>query len=867
MSDMRFQFGDFMLDAERYELRRCGEPVTLEPRVLELLVHLLRYRDRVVTKDELLEEVWEGRFVTESVLTRAVAEARKALGAATWIKTVYGRGYVFAGEVQELPRREVGEEQHEAAEERPTAASPTGSPPIGSPPLPVPLTALVGREEELATLLELLRGRRLVTLTGPGGCGKTRLALEVGARVAGGLAEERREVLFVPLAETHEVEAVPGTVARLLGLPERPDRPRLEGLVGYLRGRRALLILDNFEQILGAAPFVTDLLRSCPDLTVLVTSRSVLGVEGEQEQPVAPLSVAAAADVGDSGSDLAQIPAVALFLDRARAARPDFDPTGRELEEITHICRSLDGLPLALVLAAPLVKLFSPAELRRRLGERLDLLVSDSSDRPARHRSLEATLSWSYDLLDESERAFFRRLSVFSGGVVPQAAAEVADVSEPEALRHLRSLVDRSLVLRRSMRASDPAGESRFELLETTRELARRRLRQTGEETAAVEAHALWLRRLVEEAEPALAGALADGDQGRWLARFDAEYDNLVAAVEGAAAVGRVEDALAIATASWRYASARGLYREAHDRLRKLLENPAAAGVDARLRARALTALGGLAHLLCELQESGIRLEEARALWEEVGDRRGVADVLNHLGWVKAQLGELDRATELSRRALELHRELDDLRGQGVAWNNLAWVAQYGGDWQRAAELFERSFDTRHACGDDRGAAFARILRAQALVFLDRLPEAREAQREAAEEAERLGDRPLEAFVLLVAGLLALRQERLEKAEDLLRRSVVVWREVGQLAGVSWALACLGEACLAGERLEQAREALEESIRVAREIGAAWDLAQALRHRAELARREGADKEARVLDEEASTLFARLERPRARFTP
>jgi len=861
MSEMRFQFGDFKLDAERYELCLGEEPVALEPRVLELLVHLVRHRERVVSKEELLEEVWEGRFVTESVLTRAVAEIRRVLGAPDWIKTVYGRGYRFAGEAETDGEVEGERRPEEEGRSGRGAGAEGEAPPPRLPP--VPLTSWVGREEELALLLDLLQRRRLVTLTGPGGSGKTRLAVEAAHRLAGAPIDEDRidegridETLFVSLAETRDVDRVPGAVARALGLREVPGRPLSDLLAEAFRDRRTLLVLDNFEQVAGAAPFVGRLLRSCPDLTVLVTSRFVLGIEGEQELPVPPLPLPPEAA---EGPDLARAPAVALFLERARAVRPAFDPTGPELREVALVCRALDGLPLALELAAPLVKLFPPAELRRRLSERLDLLVSADPEHPARHRTLEQALAWSYELLGDEEAVFFRHLSVFAGGFTPEMAAEVAqEPGTDTTIAWLRALMDKSLVVHRpavSFRA-------RFGLLETTRELARRRLREAGEEAAAVAAHARVFRRLAEEAEPELAG----GDQAGWLARLDAEHDNLVLAMDEAATAGRLETALAIGAATWRYASARGLYREAYERLRKVLERPEAEEVEPRLRARALTGLGGLAHLLCDLRRSAVYLEEARKLWEGLDDRKGIAEVLGHLGWIEAQLGSLRRSEELSRRALELYRELGDARGRAVAWNNLAWAAQYGGSWERAAELFGRSLDARRASGDDRGAAFARVLRAQARVFLDRLPEADREQRKAAQEAERLGDRPLEAFALLVAGLLALRRDRPEEADDLLCRSVAAWREIGQLAGVSWALACRGETCLARGCLAEARETLEESVHIARDIGAAWDLAQALERRAALARREGAEAEARELETEATAIHARLRGQQAEIT-
>ena len=868
MGGLIYRFGDFSLDSERYELARDGAPLALEPRPLEVLAYLVAHRDRVVAKEELIERLWEGRFVSDSALTRAVREARRALGddgaAERWIKTVYGRGYLFAGEVEELAAggEEGGEEGRPAgaggegggevvqggardggaAERSEPAAAPASSPSapaVGVPPSaapPLPLAPLIGRARELGELRRLLGSARLLTVTGAPGTGKTRLTLEVARAAA---ADFPGGVGWVSLADVRDPEAVLPEVARALRVPDRPGRDPADGLAAHLGDGRILLVLDNLEQVLAAAPRLADLLRRAPRLALLVTSRFVLGVTGEQELPLAPL--AAPAEGERDAAALAASPAVTLFLDRARAARPGLVADGDTLAAVAELARRLDGLPLALELAAARVKLMTPAEILARLGSRLDLLASRTSDRPTRHQTLRQALDWSLDLLSGEEAACLARLSVFAGGFHLDAAAAVAcggeggegaagDAGEG-ALGLLAALVDKSLVERLG---SGPGG-SRFTLLETTREIAGERLAaDPAAETATRRAHARWCRTLAERAEPALAGG--DG-QVEWLARLDVEHANLLAALDFAVGSGELEDGLATAGAMWRWWSARGVYREGFERLRALVDHPAAAGGGAAVaaaRLRALTALGAMAFLLCDFATAKRRLGEGLELALARGDRAAEAGLLTHLGWAHGESGDLDTGEEQSRRALALHRETGDLRGAAAALNNLGWQAVYRDDPEAARRFLEESLALRREAGDLRGEIMALVTLSWCRRSQEALPERRALLAEARRLAARLDDRPLASYTLSGEGILALDAGDPAEAVRLLTESGAFFRQVGHALGVAFYLTHAAEAQLAAGDGAAAARLLDEADPLWAEIGNRWGERMAAELRARL---------------------------------
>ncbi|MDX1530072.1 MAG: protein kinase, partial [Rhodothermales bacterium] len=434
-----------------------------------------------------------------------------------------------------------------------------GAPARASSALPAPLTSFVGREVEVERLGRLLEAARLVTLTGPAGTGKTRLAVEAARRIEHGFADG---AAFVPLAPVRDPALVPSALAQALGVeasgPALPD-----ALADALRGCELLLVLDNFEQVTAAAPAVGALLGACPRLRVLATSRVPLRLSGEREAPVPPLAVPEPEATPDPDGLLAHA-AVRLFVERAQAVDPAFALTPENAAAVAALCARLDGLPLAIELAAARTKLFAPAALLARLGHRLDLLANRMHDRPARHHTLRQALAWSYDLLGPEEQRLYRRLGVFRGGCTIEAAEAVAGLDgADDVLDGLAALVDHSLL--RTTTGAD--GEPRFEMLETVRTFALERLAEAGERAEAQGAHAHHVLDLAERAAPELTGA----EQGTWLDRLDAEHDNLRAALDAAEADGDTGLGLRLGTALWRFWLVRGHLAEGRRRLERLL--------------------------------------------------------------------------------------------------------------------------------------------------------------------------------------------------------------------------------------------------------------------------------------------------------
>jgi predicted ATPase/class 3 adenylate cyclase len=473
--------------------------------------------------------------------------------------------------------------------------------------LPLQPTLLVGREGEVAEVAERLGGEevRLLTLTGPGGTGKTRLALQAGADL---LEEFDDGVFFVSLATITHPELVPSTIAGSLGLRESAGQSLTETLEGYLHHKHLLLILDNFEQVLEGAPLVGELLGTCPELKVLATSRIPLRLYGEQEYPVPPLELPDLVRLPPL-ERLTQYEAVRLFVERAKAVKPDFEVTNDNASAVAEICVHLDGLPLAIELAAARTKLLPPQALLSRLGNRLKLLKGGATNLPARQRTLRATIDWSYELLDEDEKTLFGRLSVFAGGSTLEAIEEICDPQgELEALEVVGSLLEKSL-LRREERAG---GESRFVMLETIQEYAREKLEESGEAEETRRRHAEHYLALTETAEPELLGA----DQGRWMRRLGTEFANLREAhawsLEPGEGEGRAGMRLRLAAALWRFWAAQR-FEEGKVWLQTALERDT--GGFPALRAKALGALGFILLFQHDYERAMDALEEAIALY------------------------------------------------------------------------------------------------------------------------------------------------------------------------------------------------------------------------------------------------------------
>jgi predicted ATPase/DNA-binding SARP family transcriptional activator len=575
--------------------------------------------------------------------------------------------------------------------ETPTAVS---SPQPVTHNLPVPTTSFVGREREIAEVRQLLEHDRLVTLTGAGGCGKTRLAM----RVADDLVEEYPDgVWWVELAALSDPVLVCPTVAGVLGVREQPGCTLEATLVAVLRSKHLLLLLDNCEHLAAiCARHVETLLHACPGLHCLVTSREALGIAGETTWIVPSLSVPPPqSPVGDCASHVAQYEAVRLFTERAAAALPAFVLTDQNATAVANLCRRLDGIPLALELAAARVKVLSPEQITARLDDCFSLLAGGSRTALPRHQTLRATMDWSYDLLPEPERVLFRRLAVFAGGFTLEAAEAVCsgagrdDIPPHQILDLLSHLVDKSLV------GVEARGQAvRYRLLETVREYARERLRQAAEEEWARSRHLDFFLRLAEEAEPHKMRA---GEMDA-LNRQAHEYDNLRAALEwSAAAETRVESGLRLAGALFEFWQFGGHAREGYGWLKRLLERDLGA---AAVRARALGGAAELAVCLGDFHAARSLLEQGLVLYRQLDDRAGAAYALLILSiQVDMAQEEWAAARPPIEESLALYRALGDRAGIAAATADLGYLTYWGGERAKGRALLEEGFAMQREMG------------------------------------------------------------------------------------------------------------------------------------------------------------------------
>jgi predicted ATPase/DNA-binding SARP family transcriptional activator len=610
--------------------------------------------------------------------------------------------------------------------------------------LPLQLTSFVGREREMAEVKQWLAATRLLTLTGSGGCGKTRLALQVAADLLDEYADGVWQAELAPLADP---VLVPQTVATALGMCEEPGRPLVQTLADYLRQKSLLLLLDNCEHLLCACAELADhLLRLCPRLRILASSRQGLGIAGELTYRVPSLAVPGAGE-RPSVQRLTDYEAVQLFQERAAFHQPTFAVTERNAGAVAQVCQQLDGIPLAIELAAARVKALPVEQIAERLDDRFRLLTSGSRTALPRHQTLRALIDWSYDLLTEPERVLLRRLSVFTGGWTLEAAEAVCagdGIEEWEALDLLTSLVDKSLVL-----YEERGGEARYRLLETVRQYARDRLQEAGEAASVRRRHLEWYADLAEQAHYPLNRTATHGE---WVERLERELDNLRAALEwsteaGASPEGRpeVEAGLRLAGRPRRFWLVRGYLAEVRERLARLLALP---GAEAHTAARAnalfcagylasfqgdyevarsvfteslvirrelgdqsaaalsLIFLGNVALNQGDYRAARSQCEEGLKLWRETMNSLGaIAYSLTTLGGIAYAQEELDVARALLEESLTIWREWDDRWGTGLCLHRLGVVRQAQGDLGAARALYRESLTLFQAVGENRGIA------------------------------------------------------------------------------------------------------------------------------------------------------------------
>ncbi|MQA88620.1 MAG: protein kinase [Gemmatimonas sp.] len=714
-------------------------------------------------------------------------------------------------------------------------------------PLPAPISELIGREAEIEAIESLLAGTRLLTLTGPGGTGKTRLAMEVGRRSPSRYTDG---YCFVELASIQEPELVPMEIARALGLREVLVTSVEQRLTDALRHADLLLILDNLEHLLQAAPFIGRLLTHSPGLRMLVTSRAPLRIAGEQEFSVPPLA-APGGDASLDPNELLRYDAIRLFVVRASAIDPNFALTPANAATVVALCERLDGLPLAIELAAARVRLLPLRSLLKRLEERFDVLSSGARDLPSRQRTLHRAIGWSYDLLQDSARLCLQRLAVFAGGFTVEAAEAVCGGRGKESIDVLEALDDlanHSLLRRRA-----DSAESRLHLLETIRTFAREKLLEAGDLATARADHAAYFCALAEREEPALTGngQLASSDL------LEAEHDNLHMALLFAAEMEDVELGLRLTSALWRFWIVRGHVDEGRRWIEQFLEMPAD-GIDARIRARELHAAGSLAQHAGDNHRAAAWLDDGLKLWREIGDEKGTAAALVARAWVACELSDLDTGENLSREGLEIAQRLGDRRSTALALNNLGWVAMYRGDGERARNLHRQSLDLRRELGDRRGIAFALANLADAHLLCSEFPRALESAEEALREVEPLNDRMLLPYAMQVLSRVALALGDEQRGRRLLLDALPIARTCGNRS-----LAAVGAMMLAKLHLDrgavgEAVSLLEESLSTWRANDFPWGIALTLIPRGRAFEQQGLPVEAKMAYETSLEIRRRL---------
>jgi len=675
--------------------------------------------------------------------------------------------------------------------------------------LPAPLTPLVGREQETAAVCALLWRPevRLVTLTGTGGVGKTRLALGVAAAVNSAFADG---ICFVTLAPLIDPELVLSTIAQALGVREQGSRPLLEGLQDHLREQQLLLLLDNFEQVVSAAPVVVELLVAAPHLRVLVTSRTSLHLSGEHEFVVPPLALPDLRNLPPPDR-LLQYGAIRLFVARAQAAHSAFVMTGENATAIAAICQQVDGLPLAIELAAGRSKLFAPQALLSRLRNRLTLLVGGAQDLPLRQQTLRGTIAWSYDLLGQDEKALFRRLAVFVGGCTLEAAEAVCTAHADlliDVLEAVAALVDKSL-LRQETQAD---GQPRLLMLETIREYALERLAACREAEAVQRQHAIFFLRFSEEAEPKIRGA----EHFLWRRRLEVEHDNLRAALRWTLESQEAEMGMRLAFSLVAFWRATNQDREGRNWCEQVLAQPGARARTAA-RAMALLAAGAMTMFQGDLPQAELLLEESIAIGREVGRaaRRTLALALAVLAYAALLQGHLGAARELAAEGVRLFREVGEAWGTALALNHLGRATLELGDPVAARPLLEESAALFRAGNMQRLAAPLNTLGRVALRQGDDTG-ARAYCEEALAVARATGDELFIAEALAELGTVALHVGDSGQATALYQQSLtLIWtrgyREciAEDLAGLAAASSLLGQPERAA-RLFGAVEALRE---------------------------------------------------------
>lgn len=793
------RFDSFELDLRTGELSKSGVRLRLQGQPIQLLAILLQSAGNLVTREELRAQLWPSdTFVDfDHSVNNAILRIREVLGDSAgtprYIETLPRRGYRFNGRVEEVV---TGTPEPLAAAVSQLNAPPgnTSEPALESHgksmveklssrrfDLPMPRTSLVGREKDLAEAAKLLLDPniRLLNFTGAGGAGKTTLALAVARHVAESFSGG---VQFVGLASITNPDLVGSAIVKALNLQAVPNRTIPQLIADQLDPRGPfLLVLDNFEQVLPAAPLLSEILAHCTLIKALVTTRASLQIYGEQEFPVAPL--------GDSA-------AVQLFQQRATAVRPNFVSSPENDAVIHEICNRVDCLPLAIELAAARTKVLSPKAILERLQSRLVLLTSGASDSPERQKTLRKTIDWSYDLLSEGERRLFWRFSAFVGGATLEASEAVCNTGqdlEIGVFEGLASLLDKNLIYR----VESPDAEPRFTMLETIREYALERLASSGEESKTRRSHAAYCLVVAEEGNPELDPAA----RTEWLARCDLEIDNFRSALDWLAQNNQIEWALRLSIALFRFWDMREHFVEARSRLKSLLQLAEHGYV--RERGRICTFLGALATPQGDYDAADAFIKQSLAFYRELDDEWGIAASWNALGINTRDRGDLDKAEHYFEQSLAYWRRLRDRLSTARCLHNLANVARMRGDYSRATTALAEATSIFEQVGDASGAAWSINQSGDLELEQGRIESAQSLYRNALAAFRKTGDRWGCARSLADLGHIYCKQSEFAASHAAFREALVLCSELGHRRGIARTLE--GTACLAAASGDTAR--------------------------------------------------------------
>jgi len=844
---MRVAFDDFVFDSDTRELLCGGNRLTLSPKAFQLLEVLIENRPRALSKSVLLDRLWANTFVVEANLSNLVGEIRHALGEDSrtprFVRTIPRFGYAFQC-VETSPEQPFQhDDEHGSDLVRPSVTplvlghdrSPLSN-------LPQQLTRFIGRQRELAAVRSLMGQTRLTTLSGPGGIGKTRLAFEVARDC---LDQHADGVWLVEFASISDPQLIAQTVASALDLREERGRSITDAVASYLKSRNLLLILDNCEHVIGAIAQLADvLLRNCPNLRVLATSRESLAIAGEMLFRVPPLTLPDIATELDA-EGLGKHEAVELFVERVRAVKTAFLLDQSNAALAAKVCIHLDGIPLAIELAASRMKVLSVEQIADRLAHRLTLLKGGSRTALPRHQTLLAAIDWSYNLLSETEKTLFRRLSVFSGGWTLEAAEHICvgeSVDKGNLLELLSGLIDKSLVL-----LDELDGQQRYRFMMTLLEYAQERLLQTQEAAAIYRAHAGFFSALVLEGESRSMSA----DEKTWLDRIKPEYDN-IRSVLNRTSKEEPEAGLRLAAGLWRFWYLNGYWEEGQRWLAQMLtRQPASTDI---IRAKAINRLA----VIAVLQGDGVTAQKLatqalKVARESAGDCEA-AFALNTMAIIAGEHCDFSAARALLKESLGIRRELGDQALTANTLNNLGILSFRQGEYDVARAFYEESLATFREVGDRHGMAMTLVNQAE---LANRTGDPSGAQlkiQEALTLAKELRDRSIIPVAMNSLGKMLLSEGNDPAAYQLIKETLEVFRDLGDKHRIATTLVSLGT--LAEHRAcdLDAQSLYEESVALCRELGDPLELAASLNCLGRLAARLGDDATARAHHQEALTV-------------